>query len=1343
MAKHCDVCNQDYADELPACPHCAAAKHKATDSAIDLGEGPRIAPATGDAAGAEPAPLSGTSNVQWASLVEEPGAEEVKVDSPSDADLLAHGAAEPAQAAGEKGEPSASDSAVDLGASPVEIIEEGSRAESDVFVAELASDPNKVALVEEPEAELVAEEVKPGQDDGGRDLIAEAVESGDDPTRPEAELAEEVALDAVEVEDHSSAVDLGAPPRTSHPEMSVVPPEEVVDVPEGSGIDLKGLPVLSSASSGSGSETSSGPRSPTESSVDLGSQEDVSLTGALDDSGKAAVSSHSGIDVGEMKESALVTGSDSDLSDLPSTQEGAAPAEEDAATVEAEVDSLLADLEQTPAGAAEPAAIAAEEEAHQAAEEETAAARANETAKPAKPSKPRPQALALSGASAAGLVLGILGTLGVQMIGGGGDSGKKTASIPGGPQPQPQAQIQTQAPTFADRLGHVRNGDFAKAAESGIEQIQEDKPEELAARGSYRLGAYLQKTGLKVNLQDPPLQQAVTDLQKAAEAKNADAIYDLGLINELANKLPEARKEYTKGINDFPNDPVQKRRFQAALDRLELKEAVGAAAGAMLWPQRNGLEDRVAVLALLLVGLQQAPAPAPGQAPAAEEDEAGYDFWQAAKLARQRKFADAVTALDKARSIHDQRRFTRLRKAQNPLSDPTEDIFLRCCDELKAYWQLEAGLREGGYLTDKNTAPQALNALVQQAQSGGAATKDLADKLIMEKIISRPEDLPKGIDRVLADKKAAEKQSAELGMQLKKAADDYVAMVSKLKKADMALMDLTAQMVKDADREMKLKEAHDALRGTLEKITDDLATAKLLAAGDQARVPEAVRKAIDLAKAKDPQGEVRKLQDEAARATAALSERWRPAELMPVWVLLLEQNRESADLANKALRDAERVKADSSATPAQKGQAQLVRGLALRNTAKFAEAKSTLESARSMLDKGESLAVLNAALKDVSDPAAYYAVQAEMLYAQDRMSAALDLLARTIPALPAKDQARLLAQRSLIELDAARSKNRGALPPGEPLLADARKDADEAAKAGVAEGHYAAGRIAEVQGQWNAAAQSYRKALEGHPALDAEGSRYRMALARVLLQPPAGARPGDRAPAPVPAPPAAGGNKVGWSDPAPYPARTFGEMRRLALMVVLGLQAPLPPGDQPDAAEAEKLADEVLRAPEGSVPFNVRAQALAIKGRWTQALRLYADGIRLFLPPEYRDGLLFLILNHPRLNRPDNLRVANPFEAEKHFAAGVNLYFDCDFVYAEKELLLAVENDGQDARYYYFLGLARLAQNKRREAYRDFEEGAMLEQLNRPSPAAVSEALERIQGPTRILLNDVRDRPER
>src|SRR5579871_6864359 len=166
MAKHCNICNQDYADDLPACPHCAAARSGPSDSMIDLGPAPQGAPSTGDAAGVDPASLSGGSDVHWAALVEEPDEPKVKVDSPSDADLLAHEAAQPASPPLQPAS-SVSDSAVDLGASP------------DELVAELASDAKKVELVEEPvEAEMVAEEVKPGEDDGGRDVIAEAVEAG-------------------------------------------------------------------------------------------------------------------------------------------------------------------------------------------------------------------------------------------------------------------------------------------------------------------------------------------------------------------------------------------------------------------------------------------------------------------------------------------------------------------------------------------------------------------------------------------------------------------------------------------------------------------------------------------------------------------------------------------------------------------------------------------------------------------------------------------------------------------------------------------------------------------------------------------------------------------------------------------------------------------------------------------------------------------------------------------------------------------------------------------------------------------------------------------------------------
>jgi tetratricopeptide (TPR) repeat protein len=202
-------------------------------------------------------------------------------------------------------------------------------------------------------------------------------------------------------------------------------------------------------------------------------------------------------------------------------------------------------------------------------------------------------------------------------------------------------------------------------------------------------------------------------------------------------------------------------------------------------------------------------------------------------------------------------------------------------------------------------------------------------------------------------------------------------------------------------------------------------------------------------------------------------------------------------------------------------------------------------------------------------------------------------------------------------------------------------------------------------------------------------------------------------------------------------------MKKAVLMLVLGLQAPPVPGDEQGLDEAERLADEILRARPGTFPFNVHAQALAIKGLWGEAIREYVAGIRPMLPREYGDGLLYLILNDPCRKRPDSLRIPNPMEAERHFAAGLNFYFDCDFANAEKEFLLTLRNDNQDARYFYFLGLSRLGQNNRRDAIADFAAGAELERVNRPPAGAVSESLERIQGPMRNIVNEYRYRPER
>ena len=218
------------------------------------------------------------------------------------------------------------------------------------------------------------------------------------------------------------------------------------------------------------------------------------------------------------------------------------------------------------------------------------------------------------------------------------------------------------------------------------------------------------------------------------------------------------------------------------------------------------------------------------------------------------------------------------------------------------------------------------------------------------------------------------------------------------------------------------------------------------------------------------------------------------------------------------------------------------------------------------------------------------------------------------------------------------------------------------------------------------------------------------------------------------APPAEGAGKVGKKDARP-------SLGALAALLTIGLQpADLPGEVDADTKAALKLADEILAAKEGDVPFEARATALAVKGRWTEALTTYVEGLRPSLSPEHAAGLTRLIQGNPSLRQPSLLTAADPLGAETHYAAGLRWYFDRDYPKAEKEFFAAVEDDGQDARYYYFLGLARLMQGDR-DAAEDFEQGARLERQGRPARAAVSAALERVQGAARTQLNDVRDRP--
>jgi tetratricopeptide (TPR) repeat protein len=951
-------------------------------------------------------------------------------------------------------------------------------------------------------------------------------------------------------------------------------------------------------------------------------------------------------------------------------------------------------------------------------EEEPAAAE-EKRAKPEKPPKPRSPVLPFAGGGVAGTLLGAGLCVGVLYFAGmlGGGTKPTTPTNPSNQQKPPTAGP---APvTFEDRVAHLRGGDFAKVEP---DKIEGKTPAELATRGEARWLTYLQKQGnAPAKKDDEQLKQAIDDLTKASQDANdktsaANALYNLAQIDEMAGDVTGALKTYKEGAARFKDDPKLKLMFDGAVDRLESRTSQPGGMSRLPDPRRTEQPLILTVLVLL-----QPPMPAE----TLPDEEAGYKFWQAVKAARGQNYADALKALDAARALHDKRRFTQLRKPQNPLSDPTEEIFLRACDELKVYWTVQEKLKSSGYLTaDQKDTAAAVDKLVTGRKTAETTITDLNKKLVDQKTVDDKTitDLKKDI----ADQKAAaDKTIADLNKQLtdqKKASDTAVAAA----KADAA---------KEA---MRAKAAEDVIA----RIRGELVTAKLVDdKADGAKLVQAVKDQISAAKASDPMGKIRELQGELNATKAALAERRTPAETLPLWLPALEDR--SKPLADAAIKDAERVLTDPKATPAQKAQAKAVMGLVFRNEEKFADAKNSLEEAkRGAGDDNALKARIDAALKEVSDPTAAYVARVESLRAKGDYDGAVNALTKVIEALPAEKRGELLAERSLLRLEAARAQAKEPLQSNNPMVGLAHQDAKAAAEAGAkAAGFYAEGRVAESLGNWPAAVASYRAAVGAHEALDAQGSRYRVALARALMQsqgkPAAPKEPAadtsDRRPPDF-------RGEVGALGAAPDAAA---EARQaLALLLVVALQPPpLPPAS---VEEAQKLADEVIQQEErkpGSVPFDVLAQAKAVKGLHTEALKIYAAGLRTKLPPEYAAGLMELIESHPKLRGADTLRVPNPLTAEKHYGAGLRWYYDRNYANAEKEFAEAVKNDALDARFHYFLGLSRLAQNKP-EAAEDFAAGAKLEAQGRPPRGAVSAALERVQGPMRTALNEARNQPK-
>jgi tetratricopeptide (TPR) repeat protein len=434
--------------------------------------------------------------------------------------------------------------------------------------------------------------------------------------------------------------------------------------------------------------------------------------------------------------------------------------------------------------------------------------------------------------------------------------------------------------------------------------------------------------------------------------------------------------------------------------------------------------------------------------------------------------------------------------------------------------------------------------------------------------------------------------------------------------------------------------------------------------------------------------------------------------MLNYWLPVLA-DRGQKGLSAAAVKDVERVRGDDKAGAAAKAQALAVEGLAQRNRGDFAKARETLKDAEDAAGDAAWKGLVTKARKELEAPAAFYLPQAEALRAQRRYEEALAILDEGLKAFPDRS-GQLLAVRSLVRLDAA-ANVRNKLREDSPGIKEARADADAAIKAGSqGAGHFAAGRIAEALGQRDAATASYRQAVKEAPAGSAELSRSSLALARMLVQHAEGR--GAMLPGPR------GGNAV-----AGRPL----SVREMLLMTMVGLQPPSP--EEMSQKEALDLVDKILQRKDIDEQPLLKAQALAIKGQWTEALNTYVEGLRGHLARDQFEGLKYIVTNHPVQRTPDRLRVAQPFQAERHYLAGLSRYHARDFASAEKEFGQAISNFDQDARYHYFLGLSRLQQGKRGSA-EEFDEAARLEADGRPARAAVDAALERVQGEPRRSL---------
>jgi hypothetical protein len=500
-----------------------------------------------------------------------------------------------------------------------------------------------------------------------------------------------------------------------------------------------------------------------------------------------------------------------------------------------------------------------------------------------------------------------------------------------------------------------------------------------------------------------------------------------------------------------------------------------------------------------------------------------------------------------------------------------------------------------------------------------------------------------------------------------------------------------------------------------------------------------------------------------------------PVKQLDTWMALL-QNRSfrSPKSLSAAMKDAAWVRSkDAKAGADARAKAIFVIALGLRNQEKYAEARGALGQAVK-----EAAGLTNApwtklaaqAFKELTDSSAYYVPQTAALEEQGNLKGALDVVDSGLKAIPGDGG--LLARRGLLRLEAARAQGKAAAEVQDAV----RRDADAATKnpAAAAAGFFALGQLEEALEHWTQAESDYRKALKAHTGAPEEANRYRIALARLLLlhdTVPTVAAPS----APSAVPPIQEKKKdaseqkkldkqekkdqkkdekeekaaIGASHPSPLTPRPSLAAALLGLTVT-GLQ----PGDDdeetPQAAarlkESIDLANELIKSSNPKTKgqgYMLLGQARAKQGKRTEGLQLYIKGMNMVQPGIQNKDLDRMIQEHPAFQTPDTLTRPNAFLAERQFGQGLHYYWNKRYAKAEENFKAAVGFFKEDARYYYFLGLARYHQKgqlKRDAAVFALEQGARMEADNHPSASEVNLSLERVQGNLRRFVDQFREK---